>query len=89
MSHRLWTSLLVLLAAAAAPALAQNDAALARARRILKASPLIDGHNDLPIVIREDKQAPGDVEAYDLRKHTSGDTDLERLRSGQVGAQFW
>ncbi len=79
----------MLLLTAAVPALAQTDAALARARRILRASPLVDGHNDLPIVIREDKRAPGDVEAYDLRKRTSGDTDLERLRSGQVGAQFW
>ncbi len=68
---------------------AQADPALVHARRILKASPLIDGHNDLAIVIREDKKAPGDVEAYDLRKHTSGDTDLERLKRGQVGAQFW
>ncbi len=68
---------------------AQSDAALARARRILKASPLVDGHNDLPIVIREDAKAPGDVAAYDLRRRTTGDTDLERLRLGQVGAQFW
>lgn len=88
MLPRSWTALLILFMAAT-PASAQTDAALARARRILRASPLIDGHNDLPIVIREDKRAPGDVEAYDLRKHTSGDTDLERLRSGQVGAQFW
>ena len=67
----------------------QTDPALVRARRILKASPLIDGHNDLAYVIREDKRAPRDVEAYDLRVRTSGDTDLQRLRSGQVGAQFW
>ena len=68
---------------------AQADPALDRARRILKASPLVDGHNDLAIVIREDAKAPGDVAAYDLRKRTSGDTDLERLRRGHVGAQFW
>ena len=68
---------------------AQADPALDRARRILKASPLVDGHNDLAIVIREDAKAPGDVAAYDLRKRTSGDTDLDRLRRGQVGAQFW
>lgn len=67
----------------------QSDAALARARRILTASPLIDGHNDLAYVIRENKQAPRDVEAYDLRKRTTGDTDLQRLRNGHVGAQFW
>jgi membrane dipeptidase len=68
---------------------AQSDPALVRARRILSSSPLIDGHNDLAYVIREDTRAPRDVEAYDLRKRSTGDTDLERLRSGQVGAQFW
>jgi membrane dipeptidase len=49
----------------------------------------VDGHNDLPWAIREDTVAPGDVEAYDLRKQTRGHTDLERLARGQVGAQFW
>ncbi len=66
-----------------------SDPALVRARRILRTSPLIDGHNDLAWVIRADTRAPRDVEAYDLRKRTRGDTDLQRLRSGQVGAQFW
>jgi len=78
-----------LLAASTLVAQTQADPALVHARRILRASPLIDGHNDLAWVIREDKRAPRDVEAYDLRQRTSGDTDLPRLRSGQVGAQFW
>ena len=30
-----------------------------------------------------------DVAAYDLRHRTSGHTDIPRLRSGGVGAQFW
>ncbi|MBM4187452.1 MAG: membrane dipeptidase [Gemmatimonadetes bacterium] len=68
---------------------AQPDPALERARRILRASPLVDSHNDLPFVIREDAEAPGDVDARDLRKRAKGDTDLGRLRKGQVGAQFW
>ena len=85
-----WTVVLVgLLVGGVVPGAAQTDAALARARRILRASPLVDGHNDLPIVIREDANAPGDVAAYDLRRRTTGDTDLERLRLGEVGAQFW
>ncbi len=66
-----------------------NDTALQHARALLKSTPLIDGHNDLPWVIREYKQAPRDVEAYDLRQHTPHDTDLPRLKDGQVGAQFW
>src|SRR5579871_2914428 len=70
------------------PATADN--ALAVARDVLKRAPLIDGHNDLPWVIRIDRAARGDVVAYDLtRVHQRGDTDIPRLREGMVGAQFW
>ena len=30
-----------------------------------------------------------DVDAYDLKKTTPGDTDIARLRQAHVGAQFW
>ncbi len=60
-----------------------------RARKVLASTPIIDGHNDLPWAIRESKTAPMDVAAYDLRKHTTGMTDLARLKQGMVGAQFW
>jgi membrane dipeptidase len=68
---------------------ASTDPNMARARRVLSSTPLIDGHNDLPWAIRESKTAPHDVEAYDLRKKTPGHTDLARLKKGMVGAQFW
>jgi membrane dipeptidase len=70
-------------------AAAADDQYLARAKRILRETPLIDGHNDLPWRIREDSVARGNVDAYDLRKRTPGHTDLERLKKGMVGAQFW
>lgn len=57
--------------------------------RALEAAPLFDGHNDLPWAIRESETAPHDVAAYDLRSRTPGHTDIERLREGHVGAQFW
>ena len=66
-----------------------DDPYLDRARRVLARVPLVDGHNDLPCAIREWPDAPGDVRAYDLRARTPGRTDLERLRRGMVGAQFW
>jgi membrane dipeptidase len=79
--------------ASTAPAQANPPAAtdphMARARRVLSTTPLIDGHNDLPWAIREATAAPHDVEAYDLRKKTPGHTDLDRLKRGMVGAQFW
>jgi membrane dipeptidase len=62
---------------------------LERAKRILSQTPLIDGHNDLPWRIREDSIARGNVDAYDLRRHTPGHTDFDRLKKGMVGAQFW
>jgi membrane dipeptidase len=67
----------------------ETDAALEHARRLLRETPLVDGHNDLAWTIREDSVSRGDVDAYDLRKATRGHTDLARLRRGQVAAQFW
>src|ERR1051326_6944429 len=65
------------------------DPYMARAIRVLTEQPVVDGHNDLPWRIREDKTHPMDVEAYDLRQRTPGMTDLARLRVGHVGGQFW
>jgi len=68
----------------------RDDTALAQARDLLERTPLVDGHNDLPWVIRNDRTARGDVVAYNLtRVHQDGDTDIPRLRQGRVGAQFW
>ena len=82
-----------LLAASGVPAFAQasksSDPYMARAIRVLTAQPIVDGHNDLPWRIREDKGHPMDVEWYDLRGHTAGMTDLARLKAGHVGGQFW
>src|SRR5256885_2483258 len=87
---------ILLIVAAAVPLFSQasaqpapSDPYLARARRILSQTPLIDGHNDLPWRIREDSIARGNVDAYDLRRRTPGHTDLDRLKAGMVGAQFW
>jgi len=66
-----------------------NDPAMERAIQVLESTILFDGHNDLPMVIRRQASAPGNVIAYDLRTRTSGETDIERLRAGRVGAQFW
>jgi len=75
--------------AAAAAAEPAKDAALAHARALLEEVILFDGHNDLPWAVREAKDHPGDVAAYDLRKTVPGQTDLARLRQGGLGAQFW
>jgi membrane dipeptidase len=66
---------------------ADDSSSLARAKRILAESPVVDGHNDLPWVIRE--KLAGDVEGFDISQRAAYDTDIPRLRAGEVGTQFW
>jgi membrane dipeptidase len=80
--------------AAAAPA---QDKLVARVDAVLAATPLIDGHNDLPWEIRD--RFSSDLSKIDLASDTSklprpADTaplmtDIPRLRAGHVGGQFW
>ena len=67
----------------------QDDQFMARAKAVLRTTPLVDGHNDLPWRIREDTVHANDLDAYDLRTRTPGMTDFARLKKGMVGAQFW
>src|SRR5665213_1113498 len=63
---------------------------LDKAIQLLERTPLIDGHNDLAHVIRNDPAALGDIAAYGLSgRRPTGDTDIPRLREGRVAAQFW
>jgi membrane dipeptidase len=66
----------------------QVDPTLERARRLLRESPVIDGHNDYPMAVRE--KADGDIDKLDIeRPQPSLMTDIPRLRAGGVGGQFW
>jgi membrane dipeptidase len=63
---------------------------LARVERILKTTPLIDGHNDWPETLRGregDKRWTIDLTHLDGPQHY--DTDIARLRRGHAGGQFW
>ena len=77
------------------PALAQSQAADAagqeRVMQILRRTPLIDGHNDLPWALRQGfGNDPYRVDlATNLATTTRLHTDIPRLRAGGVGAQFW
>ncbi|MGH7530751.1 MAG: dipeptidase [Gemmatimonadales bacterium] len=90
MAGACWTTGVLLSAGLAVgairPATGQTDAHRDRALRILRTTPLIDGHNDIPDAVRE----RGGLEAVDLaRPQPRLQTDIARLRSGGVGAQFW
>ncbi|HVF82574.1 MAG TPA: dipeptidase [Sphingomicrobium sp.] len=86
----------LLLAAAAAlhaaPAAAQPIEAATQKRidRMLKRTPLIDGHNDLPGELREKYGSRVDNLASGTERLPQPlMTDMERLRAGRVGGQFW
>ena len=59
-----------------------------RARRLLRDTPIIDGHNDYPWTVRE--KAGSDLAKLDLRQPQPAImTDFARLAAGGVGGQFW
>jgi membrane dipeptidase len=64
----------------------------ARVARILKTTPLIDGHNDWPDVLRE-REGEGrwtvDLRSGLQNRQERYDTDIARLRAGRLGGQFW
>ncbi|KAI1807482.1 membrane dipeptidase-domain-containing protein [Daldinia bambusicola] len=60
-----------------------------RTRRVLKTTPLIDGHNDLPWQLRIELHNRIYDDRVDLNKRLLGHTDLQRMRTGMVGGQFW
>ena len=89
------TALLLAVTAAlmAAPASAQQIDPKVKARidRILKATPLIDGHNDIAEQLAENykRHIDGLASGTDQRQPHPLMTDMARLRAGRVGGQFW
>jgi membrane dipeptidase len=77
----------------ATPLVAQpiDPAVQKRIDRILKATPLIDGHNDLAEQVREHHNMSVEGLARDSDKMQPDPmmTDIARLREGRVGGQFW
>ncbi len=81
------------LAAMAAPAPAQpiDPKVQARIDRILKRTPLIDGHNDIAEQLAEHykRSIAGLASGTDQRQPHPLMTDMARLHQGRVGGQFW
>ena len=75
----------------------REERSLISAEGLLNKYPLIDGHNDFPYSVRENlhndiSELHMDYDLASLEPWASDDTsqtDLGRLRRGQVGAQFW
>ena len=63
-----------------------------RIEQVLRETPLIDGHNDIPWQIR--RRVNNDLSQLDLNADLASienptHTDIPRLRRGRVGGQFW
>ncbi|WP_209348410.1 dipeptidase [Pontixanthobacter sp. CEM42] len=88
-------ALLPLIALMATPLAAQTPEEVAE--EALENAPIWDGHNDVPIQLRgRFRNVIGEFDFEDTTdtgpEHSSGrtmHTDLERLRAGKVGAQWW
>lgn len=81
---------LVLATVVASPAAA--DRYDDRVAKVLRATPLIDGHNDWPETLREregEKRWTIDLTTGLDRVTPRYDTDIARMRKGGVGGQFW
>lgn len=62
--------------------------AQARVARILRDTPMVDGHNDLIIHYRDCGECPRGLDAYDISRSVAGHTDLSRWKQGGVAAQL-
>ena len=63
-----------------------------RVERVLRTTPVIDGHNDLPWEIRDSYDSwrkPLNLEADTSKLEARLQTDLRRMKKGGMGAQFW
>jgi membrane dipeptidase len=82
---------MAMLPAAAARGQAMDSKTEARIDRILKKTPLIDGHNDIAEQLAENyrRSIEGIGSGTDRRRPHPLMTDMARLHQGRVGGQFW
>ncbi|XP_005345492.1 dipeptidase 3 [Microtus ochrogaster] len=73
--------------ASATPGVTSDPRLREQALALMRDFPLVDGHNHLPLRLRELFQ--NKLQDVNLRNFTHSQTSLDRLREGLVGAQFW
>ncbi|XP_059008818.1 dipeptidase 1 isoform X2 [Mustela lutreola] len=70
-------------------ALCSGDQFRGEAEKIMRATPVIDGHNDLPWQLLTMFNNQLQEKAADLTSLAQTHTNIPKLRAGFVGAQFW
>ncbi|KAL4876201.1 putative dipeptidase [Aspergillus karnatakaensis] len=70
------------------PSIPQTDYS-ARTRDVLSKTPLIDGHNDLPYLIRNELKHQIYNDRFTFNTGLLSQTDRKKLKEGLVGGQFW
>ena len=66
----------------------RNDYAR-RTKEVMSKVPLIDGHNDMPYLIRVELKNHIYDSRFTFRQGLLSPTDLVKLKIGGVGGQFW
>lgn len=69
------------------PVVSHSTSYLARANELLVQQPVIDTHNDWPFYLKY--LHAGKINELDLTYMNNSHTDIDRLRKGHVGGQFW
>lgn len=64
-----------------------SNAVQDRVQRLLRATPLIDGHNDFPFLLRQ--QLHHRIYEHDFRDNLTCHTSINNMRKGMMGGQFW
>ncbi|XP_062922901.1 dipeptidase 2 [Mobula hypostoma] len=86
-----WTlfhpSLCLLLLLSTRPVSTREGSEKEHVKEIMRAAPLIDGHNDLALQLR--KYFSNNLTAVDLNTLTKTRTNVNKLKEGNVGAQLW
>lgn len=88
-THAVTLACLLLAAACHATRVGPSEPVETRIQRLLRDTPLVDGHNDLVVHFHGcGEKCPRWLDAYPIEAGASGQTDIARWRRGLLGAQL-
>ena len=60
-----------------------------RTRNVLRTTPLIDGHNDMPYLLRQELKNKISDPRFSFSQGLLSHSDIAKMRKGMMGGQFW